>query len=136
MNMSSSDDTEDELIDNSNNIIKTLQSHENAIHRDEAAIKEAKIQIDKLKHTISLETKATDAYLGLFAIKLFGSTTTQHLERMQDGLYQLLKNKLSPKLVPLTKIQKITSNLKQVVYSISADQNKNLKNMLYSQMKI
>ena len=31
---------------------------------------------------------------------------------MQDGLYQLLKNKLSPKLVPLTKIQKITSNLR------------------------
>ena len=89
-----------------------LQSHENAIHRDEAAIKEAKIQIDKLKHTISLETKATDAYLGLFAIKLFGSTTTQHLERMQDGLYQLLKNRLSPKLVPLTKIQRITSNLR------------------------
>ena len=112
MNMSSSDDTDDELIDNSNNIIKTLQSHENAIHRNEAAIKQIKIQIDKLEKTISLEKKANDAYIGLFAIKLFGSTTTQHLERMQDGLYQLLKNKLSPKLVPLTKIQKITSKLR------------------------
>ena len=112
MNMSSSDDTDDELIDNSNNIIKTLQSHENAIHRDEAAIKAVKIQIDKLEKTISLEKKATDAYLGLFAIKLFGSTTTQHLERMQDGLYQLLKNRLSPKLVPLTKLQSITSKLR------------------------
>ena len=49
MNMSSSEDTDDELIDNRNNIIKTLQSHESAIHRDEAAIKEAKIQIDKPK---------------------------------------------------------------------------------------
>ena len=46
MNMSSSDDTDDELIDNSNNIIKTLKSHENAIHRDEAAIKEIKGQIE------------------------------------------------------------------------------------------
>ena len=112
MNMSSADDTDDELIDNSNNIIKTLQSHENAIHRDEAAIKEMKDHVIKLKKTISLETKATDAYIRLFSIKLFGSTTTQHLERMQDGLYQLLKNRLSPKLVPLTKIQAVISRLR------------------------
>ena len=81
--MSSSVDTDDELIDNeNNNIIKTLQAHETSIHRDEAAIKEAKMRVGKLKNTISLETKATGVYLGLFSIKLFRSTTTQHLERM------------------------------------------------------
>ena len=112
MKMSSSDDTDDELIDNSNNIIHTLQSHENAIHRNEAALEEVKVQIDKLETTISLEKKVSDAYIGLFAIKLFGSSTTQHLERMQDGLYQLLKNRLSPKLVPLNKLQRITSKLR------------------------
>ena len=45
----------------------------------------------KLEKSVSLEKRATDAYIGLFAIELFGSTTIQHLERMQDGLYQLLK---------------------------------------------
>ena len=39
---SSADDTDNELIDNSNNIIIKLQSHENAINRDENAIKEIK----------------------------------------------------------------------------------------------
>ena len=112
MSMSSADDTDNELIDNSNNIIKTLQSHENAINRDENAIKEMKENIDKLENTISLEKKVTDAYIGLFAIKLFGATTTQHLERMQDGLYQLLKNRLSPKLVPLNKLQPIISKFR------------------------
>ena len=112
MSMSSADDTDNELIDNSNNIIKTLQSHENAINRNEDAIKEMKENIDKLENTISLEKRVTDAYIGLFAIKLFGATTTQHLERMQDGLYQLLKNRLSPKLVPLTKLQPIISKLR------------------------
>ena len=112
MNMSSADDTDEELIDNSNNIIKTLQAHENAINRDEAGIKEMKKHIDKLENTISLEKKVTDAYIGLFAIKLFGATTTQHLERMQDGLYQLLKNKLSPKLVPLNRLQTIITKLR------------------------
>ena len=82
MSMSSADDTDNELIDNSNNIIKTLQSKENAINRDENAIKEMKENIDRLENTISLEKKVTDAYIGLFAIKLFGATTTQHLERM------------------------------------------------------
>ena len=62
-----------------------------------------------------MEKKATDAYIGLFAIKLFGSTTTQHLERMQDGLYQLLKNKLSPKLVPLSKLQTVIAELTSTV---------------------
>ena len=58
MNMSSADDTDEELIDKSNNIIKTLQAHENAINRDEAGIKEMKKHIDKLENTISLEKKA------------------------------------------------------------------------------
>ena len=56
--MSSADDTDEELIDNSNNIIKTLQAHENAINRDEAGIKEMKKHIDKLENTISLEKKS------------------------------------------------------------------------------
>ena len=71
-----------------------------------------KENIEKLENTISLEKRVTNAYIGLFAIKLFGATTSQHLERMQDGLYQLLKNRLSPKLVPLTKLQPILSKLR------------------------
>ena len=34
---------------------------------------------------------------------------------MQDGLYQLLKNKLSPKLVPLSKLQTVISELTSTV---------------------
>ena len=84
LNMSASDDTDDELIDNSNNIIKTLQAHENAINRNEATLKDIRTKIDNLEKTISSEKKTTDAYIRLFAIKLFGTTTTQHLSRMQD----------------------------------------------------
>ena len=112
MNMSSSDETDEELIDNSNNIINTLQAHENAINRDEAGIKEMKKHIDKLENTISFEKKVTDAYIGLFSIKLFGATTTQDLERMQDELFPLLKNKVSPNLVPLNRLQTIIAKLR------------------------
>ena len=35
LSMSSSQDTNDEIIDNNNNIIRSLQTHENAIHRND-----------------------------------------------------------------------------------------------------
>ena len=108
LNMSASDDTDDELIDNSNNIIKTLQAHENAINRNEATLNETRAQIHNLEKTISLEKKTTDAYIRLFAIKLFGSTSTQHLSRIHQGLFQLLKNKISSKLILLSELQAIT----------------------------
>ena len=104
LSMSSSKDTDDEIIDNNNNIIRSLQTHENAIHRNEATIKRDKENIKKLENYLSIEKRTTDTYINLFAIKVFGSTTTQHLQRIQDGLYQLLKNKLSPKLVPLRQL--------------------------------
>ena len=68
------------------------------INRDENAIKEIKENIHRLENTISLEKKVTDAYIGLFAIKLFGATTIEHLKGMQDGLYQLLKKNCHPNL--------------------------------------
>ena len=42
INMSSSEDSGDDLIDNNNHIITSLQSHENAINRNEESIKEIK----------------------------------------------------------------------------------------------
>ena len=114
LSMSSSKDTDDEIIDNNNNIIRSLQTHENAIHRNEATIKRVKENIKKLENYLSIEKRTTDTYINLFAIKVFGSTTTQHLQRIQDGLYQLLKNKLSPKLVPLKQLQEVLGKIKDI----------------------
>ncbi len=107
INMSSSKDTENKLVDNSNNIITNLQAHESAIHRNEQAIKQIKIHLENLENELSIERHTRDAYLNLFTLKVFGSSTTQHLQRIHDGLHQLLKNKLSPKLVPLRKVRGI-----------------------------
>ena len=114
LSMSSSQDTSDEIIDNNNNIIRSLQTHENAIHRNKETIKRVKENIAKLENYLSIEKRATDTYITLFAIKVFGSTTTQHLQRIQDGLYQLLKNKLSPKLVPLKQLQGVLGKIKDI----------------------
>ena len=114
LSMSSSQDTSDEIIDNNNNIIRSLQTHENAIHRNKETIKRVKENIAKLENYLSIEKRATDTYITLFDIKVFGSTTTQHLQRIQDGLYQLLNNKLSPKLVPLKQLQGVLGKIKDI----------------------
>ena len=114
INMSSSDDSEDELIDNNNHIITSLQSHENAINRNEESIKEIKEHVYKLEKHLSLETQTTDVYLNLFNIRLYGTSASHHLQRMQDGLFSLLENKLSPKLVPLWKVEPVVEKLRKV----------------------
>ena len=114
MSMTTSSDTEDDLIDNNNNIITSLQSHESALQRQNQTIQQIKSHLDNLERHLSIEERSQDTYLNLFAVKMFGASTTQHLLRIQDGLYQLLKNKLSPQLVPLKKIEGTIQNLKKI----------------------
>ena len=68
----------------------------------------------KLETRLSIEKQTFDGYLGLTAIKIYGTSTTTHLQRIQDGLYELLKNKLSPKLVPLTQLNRATAKLRDL----------------------
>ena len=114
MSMSSSKESDGELIDNNNNIIKSLQSHENAIHRNEAEIKIMENNAKKLELYLALEKENTETFIGLSGIQGRGSTIVHHLQRVQDGLYQLLKNKLSPKLVPLTNLQGLIGKLQDI----------------------
>ena len=114
MIMSSATDSEDELIDKNNNIIKSLQSYQNAIHREEAEIKRMENNDKNLERYVALEKETTDTYVGLSRIKGRGSTIVQHLQRVQYGLYQLLKNKLSPNLVPLSNLQGVIGKLQDI----------------------
>ena len=114
INMSSSEDSGDDLIDNNNHIITSLQSHENAINRNEESIKEIKQHLYNLEKHLSLEKQITDVYLNLFNIRLYGNSASLHLQRMQDGLFSLLENKLSPKLAPLGTVEPVVERLRKV----------------------
>ena len=63
MSMSTATDSEDGLIDNNNNIIKSLQSHENAIHRGEAEIKRMENNVRNLERYLALEKETTNTYI-------------------------------------------------------------------------
>ena len=91
-----------------------MQTHENAIKRNEESIKEIKEHLYKLENILSFEQQTDSMYLNLFNIRLYGSSASHHLQRMQDGLYSLLENKLSPKLVPLRTIEPVVERLRKV----------------------
>ena len=114
LNMSSSEDTDDSLIDNSNHIITSIQEHETRIHREEEKTKQLKEHIEHLEEELVGQRKTEDIFIHLFTIKTFSSSTTRHLLRLQDGLYELLKNKLSPKLVTISNIERALTRLKTV----------------------
>ena len=103
--MAGSQDTEDNLIDNSNNIITSIQAHETRIHKEEEATKQIKTNLKELEKQIIRNNALSSMFINIFTLKTFASTISRHLIRFQDGLYQLLKNKLSPRLIPLRHIK-------------------------------
>ena len=64
--MSSSEDTTQELIDENNHIITSLQSHENGIARNSGELKKLKSQLIKLENEISVENDVNNAFITLF----------------------------------------------------------------------
>ena len=113
INMSSSSDSEGNLIDDNNHIITSLQSHENSIKQDEESIQEINDHLCKLEKTLFFEQQTDDFYLNLFNLRLHGSSASNHLQRMQDSLFSLLENKLSSKLVPLRTIEPVVEKLRK-----------------------
>lgn len=113
MNMSSSYDTNGELINNSNNIIKTLKSHENAINRKNAAIKQVIKQIDNWKNNcIRKESNRC-----LYRIICYQTIWINYYSTPNKNVgwalsLSLLKNRLSLKLVPLNKLQPVLSKIR------------------------
>ena len=68
--------SDDDIIDNNNHIITSIQSHENAINRNEESIKEIKEHVYRLEKHLSLEKQTTDVYLNLFNIRLYETCIT------------------------------------------------------------
>ena len=75
MNMSSSDDTDD-LIDNNNHILTSIQNHETRINRQETQMKELKIHLNALEHALTKRRKVIETFLNLFGVTTYALSTT------------------------------------------------------------
>ena len=113
MHRTTSEDTVNDLVDNSNNIITTLQSHETRLEKTEAEIKTLKTHLSNLDREIFTTMKQSNFFFDLYAANSYATTSTNHLHRIEDGLYKLLDGKLSPNLVSLRQIKKGLKKLQQ-----------------------
>ena len=97
-------DTSD-LIANNNHIIESIQEQETRLSRQEQMTKEMKKHLAGLEKELFVTLHYQKLIVHMLGIKTYATSVTRHLQRFQEGLYELLKNKVSPRLVPLHTIE-------------------------------
>ena len=116
---------QDDLIDNNNHIIQSIQEHETRIARQEQMTKQMKKHLEGVERELIMTKNADNIILHMIALKSYATTITRHLQRFQEGLYTLLKNKVSPRLVPLrtveNSLEKLQSTIEKRGYSMAID---------------
>jgi len=107
---------ENDLTENNNNIISAIQNHETRIQRQNLRTKELQDHVKSLEQILTNSKQSTDLFINLFNMKSYATQINRHLINIQDGLYELFKNRLSPRLVDITTIQRAMKNLEQIAY--------------------
>ena len=106
-----------DLIDNNNHIIEPIQEHKMRISRQEQLTKEMKKHLEGLEEELLITKQINNLFVHIFGIKTYATSITRHLQTSQEGLYQLLKNKVSPRLTPLHSIEKTIKRLQTTINS-------------------
>ena len=108
--------TNDEIIDNTNHIVSAIQNHESRIQRENLRTKELQDHVKALEQILLKSKQSTDLFINLFQLKTYATQINSHLANIRDGLYELFKNKLSPKLVDITTIKRAMKTLEETAY--------------------
>ena len=87
---------QEDLIDNNNHIIQSIQEHETRIARQEQMTKQMKKHLEGEERELVITKNADNLIIHMIALKSYASTITRHLQRFQEGLYTLLKIKSHP----------------------------------------
>ena len=103
--MSQSDDYS-ELEENQNHIITAIQSHESRIERDESQMKQMKHHLDDIDLELASMIRQSEIFSEATAASIMARHFVNHVSDIQNGLYSLMKNKLSPLLIPVSTIEK------------------------------
>ena len=103
--MSQSDDYA-ELEENQNHIITAIQSHESRIERDESQMKQMKQHLDNIDLELASMIRQSEIFSEATAASIMARDFVNHVSDIQNGLYSLMKNKLSPLLIPVSTIEK------------------------------
>ena len=95
---------EDELIDGQNHMILALQDHESRLSRNEDDVDKSKHHLEKIDSELASMISQNTILAECETVNILARHLTTHLMSLQNGIYDLLKNKLSPSLVNLETI--------------------------------
>jgi len=108
--------TNDDIIDNTNHIVSAIQNHESRIQRENLRTKELQDHVKSLEQILLKSKQSNDLFINLFQLKIYATQINRHLTNIRDGLYELFKNKLSPKIVDITTIKRAMKTLEEAAY--------------------
>jgi len=108
--------TNDDIIDNTNHIVSAIQNHESRIQRENLRTKELQDHVKALEQILLTSKKSNDLFINLFQLKTYATQINNHLANIRDGLYELFKNRLSPKLIDITTIKRAMKTLEDTAY--------------------
>ena len=97
--MSQHDENLDVLEENQDHIIQCLQDHETRLSRNEEHIRKLDDQIKKMQNVIIGNVKQSLIFAEATTIAIMARVLSDHVRKIQRGLYQLSLNKLDPSLV-------------------------------------
>ena len=116
--LSQKDDTDD-IIDNSNNIVKSIQSHETRLGQQESDNADIKMHLEKLEKRLISKSHFDGIIRDLLIAEEYARDRSCRLKEVQSALYELLNNRLSPNLVQYHVLQRTLDEISDVVGKIN-----------------
>ena len=75
---------QEDLIDNNNHIIQSIQEHETRIARQEQMTKQMKKHLEGMERELVITKNADNLIIHMIALKSYATTITRHLQRFQE----------------------------------------------------
>ena len=103
----------DNIVDDTNHIIEAIQDHDNRLLQNEHQTKRLQQHVKDLSKEVMLNKDVGKALINAVAIKTISNSIARNLQNLQNGLFELLKNRLSPSLLNLNALEKAFKKLQQ-----------------------
>merc|ERR1712074_353717 len=98
-NMAGSDGND--IITNQNHVVEALQGEHNKLSRAEKDVERLTKHIADLEKHLLIMNDLDTAFIKILSIKSQCDEISNHISNIENSLYDLLKGKLSPNLVPM-----------------------------------
>ena len=103
----------DNIVEDTNHIIEAIQDHDNRIIMNKRQTNRLKKHVEDLSKEVMINKDVGKALINAVAIKTISNSIARNLQGLENGLFELLKNRLSPSLLNLNALEKAFKKLQE-----------------------